>query len=193
MNKLASLPKLPGSSDWLNSIGLGQYTSLFKANDIEMQQLFEMNENDFEAIGITSFGHRKLLANSIAQFIASIQNQYLEQQQLESRELTIKFLMGYTAFAIVVSIVLQFTVKGNLITGIGFLDGLILAAGLCVFMIPSVIAWYRGVEYKWAILLGNIFLGGTGLGWVACLVFAFSKINPATAAVLAFLSTRHKK
>lgn len=193
MNSSASLPTLPEISYWLNSIGLGQYTSIFKSNDIEMQQLLSMNETDFERLGIISFGHRKQLAEAQQQFISSVQNQYLAAQQNESKEVTIKFLSGYAVFAVIVSIILQFTLTDKSFTGLWFFDGLLIAAALCVFMIPSIIAWWRGVEYKWAILLGNIFLGGTGLGWVACLVFAFSKINPATAAVLAFLSTRNRK
>jgi SAM domain (Sterile alpha motif)/Superinfection immunity protein len=193
MQSLSTSPSLPSIDRFLSSIQLSQYSFLFRQNDIEMQQLLSMNENDFERLGISSFGHRKLLVSSIEHFISSIQNQYLAERQAESKEVTTKVLTGYTVFAVIVSIILQFTVHDKSLTGIWFFDGLIIAAGLAVFMSPSVVAWWRGHEYKWAILLGNIFLGGTGLGWIVCLIFALSKINPATAAILAFLSTRHKK
>src|SRR5277367_6367338 len=51
--------------DWLRSLGLGQYESLFRQNDIDAEVLNELTEGDLEKFGV-SFGHRKRLLKAIA-------------------------------------------------------------------------------------------------------------------------------
>ena len=46
--------------DWLRSLGLGQYETLFRQNDIDAEVLSELTEGDLEKFG-GSFGHRKRL------------------------------------------------------------------------------------------------------------------------------------
>jgi hypothetical protein len=43
--------------------------------------------------------------------------------------------------------------------------------GICLFY-PTVIAFKRGVNGRWAIFLLNLFLGWTMLGWLLCLYLA---------------------
>lgn len=53
----------------------------------------------------------------------------------------------------------------------------------CLFFIyitPSIIAKMRGKQNFLAILALNIFLGGTGVGWVIALVWALIKDNQKT-------------
>src|SRR5271168_2993793 len=49
--------------DWLRSLGLGQYETLFRQNDIDAEVLSELTEGDLEKFGV-SFGHRKRLLMS---------------------------------------------------------------------------------------------------------------------------------
>ena len=56
--------------DWLRSLGLGQYLSVFHENDIDAEVLAELTEADFEKIGI-SLGHRKRMLKAIAALDAS--------------------------------------------------------------------------------------------------------------------------
>jgi hypothetical protein len=51
--------------DWLRSLGLGQYETLFRQNDIDAEVLSELTEGDLEKFGL-SFGHRKRLLKAIA-------------------------------------------------------------------------------------------------------------------------------
>jgi SAM domain (Sterile alpha motif) len=51
--------------DWLRSLGLGQYETLFRQNDIDAEVLSELTEGDLEKFGV-SFGHRKRLLKAIA-------------------------------------------------------------------------------------------------------------------------------
>jgi hypothetical protein len=46
--------------DWLRSLGLGQYETLFRQNDIDSEVLSELTEGDLEKFGV-SFGHQKRL------------------------------------------------------------------------------------------------------------------------------------
>ena len=47
--------------DWLNRLGLGQYTQVFKDNKIEPEVLPELNANDLKKIGIPLVHRKKLL------------------------------------------------------------------------------------------------------------------------------------
>src|SRR5271165_4658750 len=51
--------------DWLRSLGLGQYETLFRQNDIDAEVLSELTEGDLEKFGV-SFGHRKRLLKAIS-------------------------------------------------------------------------------------------------------------------------------
>src|ERR1700691_5549694 len=51
--------------DWLRSLGLGQYETLFRQNDIDVEVVSELTEGDLEKFGV-SFGHRKRLLKAIA-------------------------------------------------------------------------------------------------------------------------------
>jgi SAM domain (Sterile alpha motif) len=50
---------------WLRSLGLTQYETLFRQNDIDAEVLSELTDGDLEKFGV-SFGHRKRLLRAIA-------------------------------------------------------------------------------------------------------------------------------
>ncbi|MDH3772404.1 MAG: hypothetical protein OET79_15635, partial [Nitrospirota bacterium] len=50
---------------WLEGLGLGQYTALFAENDIDLEVLPELTEHDLAELGV-SLGHRKKLLKAIA-------------------------------------------------------------------------------------------------------------------------------
>src|SRR5580700_9169552 len=50
--------------DWLRSLGLSQYETLFRQNDIDAEVLSELTDGDLEKFGV-SFGHRKRLLKGI--------------------------------------------------------------------------------------------------------------------------------
>src|SRR5437763_5166176 len=51
---------------WLEKIGLAQYSDLFAKNDIDWETLPELNEQDLEKLGV-SLGHRKKLIKAISE------------------------------------------------------------------------------------------------------------------------------
>jgi class 3 adenylate cyclase/tetratricopeptide (TPR) repeat protein len=52
-------------AEWLRSLGLGQYETLFRENEIDPEVLPELTEIDLEKFGVP-FGHRKRLLRAIA-------------------------------------------------------------------------------------------------------------------------------
>src|SRR5271168_4096816 len=94
--------------DWLCSLGLGQYETLFRQNDIDAEVLSELTEGDLEKFGV-SFGHRKRLLKAIASLgstetavkpAAPVALQ-TSTDAAERRQLTVMFcdLMGSTAMS----------------------------------------------------------------------------------------------
>lgn len=55
---------------------------------------------------------------------------------------------------------------------------LLALAGLAVlFVVPTIIAFRRGHPNRWPILIVNVCLGGTGLGWAAALIWALHAVH----------------
>ena len=50
------------------------------------------------------------------------------------------------------------------------MEYLIIVVYLCVYMIPSIIAWNK--KDFLLVLLVNVFLGWTGIGWIGALILA---------------------
>lgn len=53
-------------SQWLESLGLGQYAQAFAANDVDAELLPDLTLEDLETLGVASLGHRKKLLKAIA-------------------------------------------------------------------------------------------------------------------------------
>jgi hypothetical protein len=53
-------------ADWLEKLGLSEYTQRFAENDIDFDVLSDLTDHDLEKIGITSVGHRRKLLRAIA-------------------------------------------------------------------------------------------------------------------------------
>ncbi|MCG8543843.1 MAG: AAA family ATPase [Alphaproteobacteria bacterium] len=51
--------------DWLESIGLEQYSETFEDNDLDLDVVADLSESDIKGLGITSLGHRKRLLHAI--------------------------------------------------------------------------------------------------------------------------------
>jgi len=100
-------------AEWLRALGLGQYTSAFRDNDIDGEVAPELTADDLISIGVTSVGHRrKLLAAiatlsaeppTVAQSAASATSAPTSASKTgaERRQLTVMFcdLVGSTALS----------------------------------------------------------------------------------------------
>ena len=54
-------------ADWLQELGLGQYTQRFAENDITFGILTHLTDQDLKELGVSSLGHRRQLLLSIAE------------------------------------------------------------------------------------------------------------------------------
>ena len=94
--------------DWLKSLGLGQYETKFRENEISDEVLPDLTEADLEKIGVP-LGHRKRLLKAIANLSAaeiaarptSPSPAPLSIDSAERRQLTVMFcdLVGSTALS----------------------------------------------------------------------------------------------
>ena len=88
---------------WLRGLGLEQYESAFRANDVDARVLPRLTAEDLINIGITSVGHRRRLLDAIAA-VAGEAPAGLDSPMRadpERRQLTVMFcdLVGSTALS----------------------------------------------------------------------------------------------
>jgi hypothetical protein len=53
-------------AEWLRGLGLDQYITAFRANDIDGEVLRRLTADDLRELGVTSIGHRRRLLDAIA-------------------------------------------------------------------------------------------------------------------------------
>ena len=99
---------------WLEQLGLAQYTEAFERNAVDLDLVRELTEPDLEKLGVLALGHRKKLLRAISDLnpsgspAATSHNRsnqpYLERPlgaEAERRQLTVMFcdLVGSTELA----------------------------------------------------------------------------------------------
>ena len=57
-------------TDWLRGLGLEQYATAFRDNDIDDDLLWRLTAEDLRELGVASVGHRRRLLDAIAAFRA---------------------------------------------------------------------------------------------------------------------------
>jgi putative peptide modification system cyclase len=92
---------MPQIANWLESLGLGEYTQLFAENRIDASVLPDLTDQDLEKIGMV-LGHRKKVLRAIAELDGALRTTPLAvtgpNRQAERRQLTVMFcdLVGST-------------------------------------------------------------------------------------------------
>ena len=51
--------------DWLRMLGLGQYQTAFRENDVSADLVPSLTAQDLKELGVNSVGHRRLLLEGI--------------------------------------------------------------------------------------------------------------------------------
>ncbi len=94
-------------AEWLRGLGLEQYVSAFRANDIDEEVLRRLTGEDLRELGITSIGHRRRLLDAIAalgmaEASAAPTPVPIAASEAERRQLTVMFcdLVGSTALSV---------------------------------------------------------------------------------------------
>jgi class 3 adenylate cyclase len=99
-------------TDWLRGLGLEQYASTFRDNDIDDAVLQRLTAEDLRELGVASVGHRRRLLDAIAALVptpaadtfrlsAATTSALLPKGDAERRQLTVMFcdLVGSTALS----------------------------------------------------------------------------------------------
>lgn len=53
----------------------------------------------------------------------------------------------------------------------------LICIAVLIYMLPAVIAFVRGHPNRWVIFALNLFLGGTGIVWLGCLIWALMAVH----------------
>ena len=94
-------------TEWLDSIGLGEYAQRFAENGIDVSVLRDLTDQDLKEVGVL-LGHRRKMLRSIAELDAEIapgpaktDTERGRADEAERRHLTIMFcdLVGSTALS----------------------------------------------------------------------------------------------
>jgi class 3 adenylate cyclase len=98
--------------EWLLGLGLQQYVTAFRENDVEAEVLLRLTAEDLKEIGISSVGHRRKLLEAIAQLrdrsgvkeptqVTELASAAVSPTGAERRQLTVMFadLVGSTALS----------------------------------------------------------------------------------------------
>ena len=88
-------------SEWMEKLGLGQYTANFTNNDIDTHLLVQLTDADLKELGISSLGHRKTILGAIetlSQNESEPTTNIISKGEAEHRQLTVMFcdLVGST-------------------------------------------------------------------------------------------------
>jgi hypothetical protein len=59
-----------GHRGWLRNLGLGQYESAFRDNEIDGEVLPNLTADDLKDLGVAIVGHRRKLLTAIAELLA---------------------------------------------------------------------------------------------------------------------------
>src|SRR6516225_1492331 len=98
-------------AEWLRGLGLDQYASAFRDNDIDAEVLRRLTAEDLRELGVASVGHRRRLLDAIASLsdgppaaeaTPAVAAASAAIAEAERRQLTIMFcdLVGSTELAI---------------------------------------------------------------------------------------------
>ena len=93
---------------WLRSLGLGQYETAFRENEIDETVLNDLTHETLKELGVTAVGHRLKLLGAIAALRASVDAPTTSstpsagpEDRAERRQVTVMFsdLVGSTALS----------------------------------------------------------------------------------------------
>ena len=177
---------------WISSIGMNQYVDVFKSNAVEISHLQELTDADLQDMGIAAIGHRKTILGSIENLFESHQEviNMEETEKLKARSNVIikNYFKVMAVLTILCTIIALISEEGD--PASVFIVGILGSIGFLIYSLPGLIAFRKGHEYRWAILLGNWLLGVTGIVWLVLLGFAMGLFGSGAAFALAYFADR---
>jgi hypothetical protein len=192
----AELPAMPVADPiraWLQSIGMERHAALFREHRIQEEQLPGLSDADLRELGIGSLGDRRAILDGIGKLKEQQSKASATEEAQALRDHARRFDRGCLKAA--VGIVVVFFVIG-LLSGeddavLGcVVVGALASLGMYLYSLPAVLAFRRGHEHRWAILIANWLLGVTGVVWIVLLCYSLGLIGSGAAVALGYFSGR---
>ncbi len=189
---------MPSSSvdAWLESVEMGHYAPVFRDNRITQSHLDNLTDSDLQSMGITILGDRKTILSKLAEKQSKASESTMADETCavaDARKQAAAKFDGRCAWTATV-VIFIFAALG-LTEGIeGAFMSIFLGIAACIafylYSLPAVIAFRRGHEYRWAILIANWLLGITVIVWVVLLCYSLGLFGSGAAVALAYFADR---
>ncbi len=171
----------------LQDTELALYDELLRQHNIDDALFLELNESDLEKIGISSLGHRRKIVQGIERIKMErtqvVQVKEDKRAQEENDKAVSRILWGTGIIACTLGLLLS--KPWGLIALFVF--------AIWIYFAPTLIAFQKGHQYKWAIAIANLFFAATGVVWIILLVFSMMLIKEKEAAALLVTAAARRK
>lgn len=170
--------------EFLTSLGLLHLKQLFDSHALTREMLTDLSDADLQSMGISSLGERKRILGAVRQVQENEKAQQAVSIYRESERDGVSSAQGLLVAYALVSALIAFGVWSYAGAQVGLIAGAGSFVVLWVYFLPTQIAFRKQSEHRWAILIGNIFFGGTVFGWVVLLIFAKRLVSGRAAATI---------
>ena len=180
----APVVQASGIGEFLTSIGLTHLNQLFNSHALTREMLTDLSDADLQSMGISSLGERKRILGAVRQAQEDEKAQQAVSIYRESERDGVSSSQGLFVAYGLASVLIAFGVWSYAGASVGLIAGAVSFVVLWIYFLPTQIAFRKQSEHRWAILIGNIFFGGTVFGWVVLLVFAKRLVSGKAAATI---------
>jgi hypothetical protein len=190
---VAGEPPSDPVADWLRSMGMERHAALFRENRVKPEHLEGLTDADLSAIGIAALGDRRAILAAVAARKGTTARDEASRRETEARERARRFDRGCLKAALAATALCALlglvTSGGEGLLGMA-LVGVLGCLALYLYSLPAVLAFRRGHEHRWAILLANWLLGVTGVVWVVLLCYSTGLIGSGATVALGYFAGR---
>jgi hypothetical protein len=173
-------------SAFLKRLDLERLQPAFAEHNITYDLLQDLSDDDLSKIGVKALGDRRVIQTELQKAVGEQDAAVVEMETLgrvsagkkaSSVFWTISALAPLAVFAVIVTV-------DKKEAHVALPAGLAAFLAVTIYLLPAHIAFSKQSEYRWAILLANLFFGATVIGWVILFFWSLSLINAKSAAVL---------
>jgi len=170
--------------EFLASLGLSHLKPLFDSHGLTREMLTDLSDADLQSIGVSSLGERKRILGAVRQAKEDEMAHQAVSIHRESERAGTSLSNGFLIAYAVTSALIALGVGTYMGAQAGLIAGVVSFLLLWIHFLPTQIAFRKQSEYRWAILVGNIFFGATVFGWVILLVLAKRLVSGKAAATV---------
>lgn len=103
-----------------------------------------------------------------------------KKRRRKSNPIALGIVIAASLVAIAFSVALQDKGAETLVFAFGGFAAICM--GGVFYLLPSIIAFERKIEYRWPLLAINFWLGVSIIGWIACFIWSLTARDPTESA-----------